>query len=865
MAGERNFLRVPPDSTGKRVKMKHTAQVFYDGKSTGAAPNYVWSIGEFYTIAGFGLVHIHGAQELTNDTGILEVHYNKSAVYNGTNPSVGANIISDDGSTIIAQVSSFNDIYINSNHIVGYDNPEYGVDVDATGSLNVRFAEGLPQLDAFGRLRVSGKTILGDYIFANNQLPSEFSTVVWGRGAGVPSASLSHDDLRHCITLETPALTSTSIGDNSQYYVEHTTNTYHHYFPGSSHLAMMTVAASNSGEAGVMKEWGYFDDEAGYFFRINEEQISEAGDNFEFVIRTSTDGNLRETRMGRNYTNKYLWNSGTETWDSTSTSTNGWNGDPLDGQGDSGRTIDLTDDTIWWIDIQWLGAGRVRFGTYVQGQRVVVHSYYHDTNDGYPSAQVGALPLSFRQYNIKNATVSNATQLRVWCATVATESNIDVKGLGVAKLETFTATFDPDNLNDWKGTNDIGKGDGSSPLIANRVGVTTTGVTGSTTTLTVPSSTIVGPGNIIRPGYRLHMVNNNAGGSLVMGTEVVEIVNSTTIIVSQAPSSALTGVEEIRFHMHVSNEYNLIGILSPRKILRGQNHLNRTLYTAQSMEAMAYHENGDPAFVEIEVYVQPVLSGNESAINLLDTDTPTPGPFSSIEPDDPTTAVVSYKDNGMVNFFGGGYHQLATYFKGNAARVELGAAYGNMSSGAFKLKAAGGGNNRCPILRTFQSPAAGIPTVIEIDTATVFANGGPSFSLHREGNPIEFENIEGLIGSDATYGLNKSANNNGPYYLRMITKSHAELYTDIGLQNPVDTSALSTATNGNSLTWERSSVPAGGFILSGSGEDLYFAIVAKPVGPSIANGVNTYGSTTSNTLNRDITVHFILTWNEISQ
>lgn len=863
MAGERTFLQVPPDSTGKRVRMTHTAEIFYNNND-----GYTFHIGERY-YATFEdelqneiltTIHVHGYHAISSATGILEVHYSKKAKLENLTPKINSSIIDEDGVTVLAaKIQSFRDIYVNSNHILGYDNPEYGVDVDSTGSMNVRFAEGLPQLDAFGKLRTSGKTILGDYIFSVSQLPSAFSTTVWGRGLPGGSASLSLDNDRRCIVLTTPAATSTELGNNNQVYVEHTSNTYHHYFPGSSHLTIMTVALSNSGEAGVMKEWGYFDNDNGYFFRANGAQSSTPGDNFELVIRSSADGNLRETRIGRNYTKEFLWL--TNEWVEQSSTSDGWNGDPLNGVGDSGRVINLTDDTIYWVDIQWLGAGRVRFGTYVQGQRVVIHEYYHDTNGGKPHSQFGSLPVSFRQYNVLNATVNNVSSMRVWCASVATESTFDLKGLGRGQLETFTATFDPANLNDWNGTNDIGKGQ-ITGVHANRLGLTTTGVTGSTTTLTVPSTAIVGPGNIIKPGYRLHMMNANGGGSLAMATEVIEIVNSTTIIVNQAPTTPLTGVESIRFHLHVNTEYNLIGILTPRSYIKdidpNSKHLNRTIYTPQHMEALAYHQNGDPAFVEIEVYVDPTISGNETSATLEST---SGGVFVEIEPDDPTCSVVSYKDNGMVNFFGGGYHQMATYFKGAAPRSELGGTTGDIQDGAFKLKAANGGNNRCPISHVYQSPAAGLPTIVRIATDVVFANGGPSFSLHREGNPIVFENIPGDIGNDATYGLNDS----GPYYLRMISKDRAELYNDELFTDPVDTSAISTAGNSGSLTWKPPSVPTGGFIVSGSGPEIYFVIVAKPVGPSVANGVNTYGSTDNSINNRDITVHFILNWNEIQQ
>lgn len=849
MAGERTFLQVPPDGAGKRVRMTHTAEIFYTSKTP---TDYVWGIGDFYTTTFSDdaeyTIHVHGVHQTSNTTGVLEVHYNKSAKFENLSPKTGAVIKDDDGVTV-ATVLSSRDIFINSNHIIGYDNPEYGVDVDPTGSMNVRFAEGLPQLDAFGKLRVSGKTILGDYTFGNDMLLSDFAQIKWGRAAG---SDITQDDDLHCLTLYTPDGTATARGDERDIYTEQTSHTYHHYFPGVSQQCIMTTAAGDTGQAGVIREWGYFDDNNGYFFRMNEEETSVGGDNLELVIRSKVDGNVREIRMARNYTKEFLYNPSTFVWTETSTSTDGWNGDVIDGTGDSGKLINLTDDNIWWIDIQWLGAGRVRYGTYHRGQRIVVHQYYHDTNGGKPHSQTGSLPLSFRQYHVLNTAVINPSIMRVWCAAVSCEADIDLRGIGRGQLETISATFDPGNLNDWEGLNDTGKGD--------RVGVTQTGTSGSTTTLTV--SSVTG----IKPGYRLHMVNANGGGSLVMGTEVVEIVNSTTIIVSQAPATPLTGVESIRFYMHVQDEYHMIGILSPREELDGHTGHNGTLYIPQAMQAMAYHENGDPAFCEVEVYVNPVLSGNATALTLESTEG---GPFVKIEPNDPACAVVSYKDSGLVNYFGGGYHQLASYFKGETGQEDLGAQYSNIQQGAFKNFASGGGNNRCPILRVIQSPSAGVATVIEIDVATVFANGGPDFSLHREGNGITLEGINGLIGSDATNGLNDGLVGGGAgktYYLRMISQAHAELYEDNLFTIPADTSGISNATNGGSFTWNQPSGPgSNGWIISGYGEYLYFAIVAKPIGPSIDNGVNTYGSTDSTTNNRDITVHFRLNWNEINQ
>ncbi len=67
MAGERNFLRVPPDSTGKRVRMKHTAQIAYTSKT----PGYVWKINEHYLLSSGWTIHVHGVYEETSPSGFV--------------------------------------------------------------------------------------------------------------------------------------------------------------------------------------------------------------------------------------------------------------------------------------------------------------------------------------------------------------------------------------------------------------------------------------------------------------------------------------------------------------------------------------------------------------------------------------------------------------------------------------------------------------------------------------------------------------------------------------------------------------------------------------------------------------------------
>ena len=75
--GDRRFTRIPPESTGDRIYQVHTAEIEYESKSAG----HVWQIGKMYNVDGFGTVHVHGVYEDTSTTGILAVHYNKTAKF----------------------------------------------------------------------------------------------------------------------------------------------------------------------------------------------------------------------------------------------------------------------------------------------------------------------------------------------------------------------------------------------------------------------------------------------------------------------------------------------------------------------------------------------------------------------------------------------------------------------------------------------------------------------------------------------------------------------------------------------------------------------------------------------------------------
>lgn len=427
MAGEKRFTRIPPESTGDRLYMIHTAEIEYKTFNSvpGGTTNHVWQIGERYDIAGFGgdgKVHVHGVFDRGDGTGILAVHYNKTAKFENFEPTQNSNI-SYESEGAVAQVESFYDVYVPAQNIMGYDNPEYGLNIDPLGSAQVTFAEGEPQLDAWGKLRTSGATKLGDYVFSDESVLDDNFSRVETRGGGANS-------------WETTAFVTY---DNTGKYVDvgvrngndlstATAKTYHHYIAGSSHLFMGTCVFPGAGTVnspqgqGVSRRFGTFDAFNGFMFHVGpdgvlylEQRNSNSGSKYDKLLACS-DANTATT-LGIDRFNK----------------------DRLDGTrgalNPSGMILDLTKNNQYWIDCQWHGAGRVRFGVFHNGQRVVVHEYYHNNRYDLPMNQTISLPVCTATYAYTQSEIdaSDGTQAgnnfnwNALAGAVGKSANIDVQ------------------------------------------------------------------------------------------------------------------------------------------------------------------------------------------------------------------------------------------------------------------------------------------------------------------------------------------------------------------------------------------------------------------------------------------------------
>jgi hypothetical protein len=125
-----------------------------------------------------------------------------------------------------------------------------------------------------------------------------------------------------------------------------------------------------------------------------------------------------------------------------------WNGDKLDGTGESGLTLDLTKPQILWMDFEWLGVGSVRCGFIINGAYIVCHTF--DTANVYGTTVYMTTAILPVRYEITTTTAAVAATLTQICSSVISEGGFEQTSIDhVARRTTvFTnittaATFFP--------------------------------------------------------------------------------------------------------------------------------------------------------------------------------------------------------------------------------------------------------------------------------------------------------------------------------------------------------------------------------------------------------------------------------------
>lgn len=390
MAGERSYVRVPPDSSGKKIRHEPFYRVTFNNRQD----NHIFHIEHPYTIEGSVNINVTIFKGVNADQGALGILFNTVDTYNNVLPIAG-DLIKHDGITVatVVGVEIIETPYVN---ISGGNNPHNTASIDNSGSMNVRFDEGRPQLDAFGKLKVSRTEPIGDYSFTVNTLNTLFSSTKVGTNADVSFNSTQGVGV--VLSLDPGATEYTTFDVPHTGLVTHTSNTFHHYIPGLSQLYMSTIVVPNPTVGNALFNWGYNDILDGVLFRVDGDGTPGVN-NINVVLRNSTSGVSVETVIPQNQ----------------------WNGDQLLGLGESGMTLDVTKDNIYWIDFEWLGAGTVRYGVYHEGKRIVCHTIHNNNKLTTPYMRTGSLPVCQSIFSKTGGTLSTTAELHTYCIGVFTE------------------------------------------------------------------------------------------------------------------------------------------------------------------------------------------------------------------------------------------------------------------------------------------------------------------------------------------------------------------------------------------------------------------------------------------------------------
>lgn len=385
---ERGFVRLPPDSTGKKSAAAARLVIEYQGETdpnlfeagqtvvgstSSATANVVGKYTEGFT-AGEGQLFLD-LDSVSSGPFVVGENLLVSAVSFGT----------------IKLAATLDEIYYQKQVLVDRDSPNRSAAISENGGMRVEFADGPPALSTFGGLIINEPRNVRAYVHAYDSLSGEFYDVTAGSGA------ISYVSDQRAVTLDTGGTTS---GDLSQ----RTSHFYHPYQAGTMNRLITTNVVGDVGKANVRRRWGLFDDNDGLFWELD-------GTTLYAVTRASVSGSPVDTRVAQSDFNR----------------------DTIDG---SNRfNLELDKANIYFIDYQWLGVGLVRFGVYEEdGTQTLAHVFENPNNNVTPYMRQGTLPL---RYEIENLdTAASSSEIKHVCSVVQNVGTVNRQTIGFSVVNS---------------------------------------------------------------------------------------------------------------------------------------------------------------------------------------------------------------------------------------------------------------------------------------------------------------------------------------------------------------------------------------------------------------------------------------------
>jgi len=364
-----DYIQIPPDSTGKKIR--HTKRV--DMEVTNLLID-ISAVDKGQPVVGLTsgatATFIGSANEL-DETYIYLYDEVGTFLENEVITISGINACTVDHYTIQHTMGV---------HVVDANSPNYTQKIDENGSAYTRYRQGDLGFDAFGHAQFSQVTQVDNHLFTYGDYPNKYYDKI------VNSGSITADIQSSTIVLETTAASGSQI--------TRTSHQYYPYNPGEGNEIQMSIRFGDNGKAGVVRRFGLFDDNDGMFFEID-------GLQRYLVIRNSSSGTVTETRVAPAE----------------------YNGETLNEPGISPFIIDNTKFNLFWIDYQWLGVGKVRFGVIApDGTRIVAHTFENANAYITPYMKRGTLPFRLEQFN--TTATASPSEMRLVCAAILRQSQI---------------------------------------------------------------------------------------------------------------------------------------------------------------------------------------------------------------------------------------------------------------------------------------------------------------------------------------------------------------------------------------------------------------------------------------------------------
>jgi len=250
--------------------------------------------------------------------------------------------------------------------------------------VNIQAADS-PSIDAFGRWRTSEQFTLFDSKMLYDKAPDFYDEVTNGTATSNWANS---------------KVTMTVSANND--YVIRQSKVRLTYQPGKSQLVILTGLIGGAA-ADTVSRLGYF----------NSSIVAPHTADFDGLYFEQAAGvvTINQRRNGA---------------DTGTVAQASWNVDTLDGNGPSAITVDWTVPQIFFMDFEWLGLGRVRFGLVIDGIPVVCHAFNNANSLASALQPYMISPNHSVRYEIRST--GGTSSLEQVCSSVQSEGGFNPNG-----------------------------------------------------------------------------------------------------------------------------------------------------------------------------------------------------------------------------------------------------------------------------------------------------------------------------------------------------------------------------------------------------------------------------------------------------